>query len=245
MNTHTYIQNPRAFSLVYVGILAAVFLVSPIATSAQQETIPATVTSIVRSEATPGAIDVKGKAQPRRTVNVEIISDADGPLDRDQTTSNEAGEWKITIGDSSFPEGAYTLRAIVLDASGAIGPVTEVRGYKVQPKPLFEVNGYRFGWLDAFLGALFAIFVLIAFGSWYYEHRRRIHEEQLLLAERDIHSMSNNLMEEVDRLDHLIKDSRGLDPHVIAEAEYLLRNQQMKLQQMQHYIAPDSPKPNV
>lgn len=243
-------QNLMFSSVLAAGLLCASLFFAPSLLFAQQdamlltsqETTPASVTSITRSESTPGAIDVKGRAQPRRTINIEIVSDSDGPLDRAQTTSNEAGDWQLTIGDSSFPEGAYTLRAIVQDVNGVLGPVTEVRGYKVQPKPLFEMNGYRFGWLDAFLGSLFSIFILVAVGSWYYERRRRLHEERLLIAERDIQSMSHNLMEEVDRLDHLIRDSKGLDPHVAAEAEYLLRNQQNKLYQMQHYIAPDAPR---
>ncbi|MBL8158404.1 hypothetical protein JNK62_02645 [bacterium] len=191
----------------------------------------------MRSVDTPGAIDVKGKAQPRTTINVEIISDDVGPLLRQQTVSNEAGDWYLTIGDSSFKDGAYTLRAIVQDQGGLLGPVTEVRGYKIQPKPLLDVNGYQFGWLDAFIGALFILFLVAAVGSWYYEHRRRIHEEQLLMAERDIHSMSHNLMEEVERLDHLIRDSKGMDPHVAAEAEYLLKSQQNKLEKMKGMLA--------
>lgn len=228
-----------------IPVMAFIFLVSyvvfcaiPAITHAQQADIPAaTITSIVRSDEGPGAIDVRGKAVPRSAVNVEIISDDAGPLLREQAITNEAGEWSLTIGDGSFKDGAYTLRAIVQDQKGVLGPITEVRGYKVQPKPLLDVNGYHFGWLDAFIGALFIMFLVAAVGSWYYEHRRRIHEEQLLIAERDIHSMSRNLMEEVDRLDHLIRDSKGLDPHVAAEAEYLLKSQQHKLERMKGMLA--------
>lgn len=228
------------FAIVLVAFIACAM---PILTHAQETKLTAaSITSITRSTLTAGAIDVKGKTTPRTTVNVEIISDDAGPLVRDQTISNEAGEWNLTVGDSSFRDGAYTLRAIVQDAKGALGPITEVRGYKVQPKPLLNVNGYEFGWLDAFLGAIFLLFLLAAVGSWYYEHHRRLHEEQLLIAERDIHSMSHNLMEEVDRLDHLIRDSKGMDPHMAAEAEYLLKSQQSKLQKMQGYLAIDVSK---
>lgn len=215
----------------------------PSVSHAQQAKIQAaTITSISRSDTVIGAIDVKGKAQPRVTVNVELISDDAGPLLRQQTMANEAGEWDLTIGDSSFRDGAYTLRAIVQDTAGILGPVTEVRGYKVQPKPLLEVNGYAFGWLDAFIAALFGMFVLAAVGSWYYEHRRRIHEEALLITERDLRGMSHNLLEEVERLDHLIRDSKDLDPHVAAEAEYLLKSQQSKLQKMQGILSPEPSK---
>jgi len=225
-----------AFVISLISFVA--FCSFPYVSHAQQAKIPAaSITSIVRSVDTPGAIDVKGKAQPRTTINVEIISDDVGPLLRQQTVSNEAGDWYLTIGDSSFKDGAYTLRAIVQDQGGLLGPVTEVRGYKIQPKPLLDVNGYQFGWLDAFIGALFILFLVAAVGSWYYEHRRRIHEEQLLMAERDIHSMSHNLMEEVERLDHLIRDSKGMDPHVAAEAEYLLKSQQNKLEKMKGMLA--------
>jgi len=230
-----------AFTISLVAFVA--FCAFPYVSHAQQAKIPAaSITSIVRSVDTPGAIDVKGKAQPRTTINVEIISDDVGPLLRQQAVSNEAGEWNLTIGDSSFKDGAYTLRAIVQDQAGLLGPVTEVRGYKVQPKPLLDVNGYQFGWLDAFIGALFVLFLMAAVGSWYYEHRRRLHEEQLLMAERDIHSMSHNLMEEVERLDHLIRDSTGMDPHVAAEAEYLLKSQQNKLEKMKGMLAVEPSK---
>lgn len=231
--SHAYLSALAMFLLAF-----AAFCAIPSVSHAQQAKIPAaSITSIVRSDAAPGAIDVKGKAQPRMAINVEIISDEAGPLLRQQAISNEAGEWSLTIGDSSFKDGAYTLRAIVQDEKGLLGPVTEVRGYKVQPKPLLDVNGYQFGWLDAFIGALFVLFLVAAVGSWYYEHRRRLHEEQLLMAERDIHSMSHNLMEEVERLDHLIRDSKGLDPHVAAEAEYLLKSQQNKLEKMKGMLA--------
>jgi hypothetical protein len=224
--------------LILFLISYVAFCAIPAIANAQQAKIPAaSITSIVRSVDTAGAIDVKGKAQPRTTINVEIVSDESGPLLRQQTVSNEAGDWLLTIGDSSFKDGAYTLRAIVQDSGGLLGPVTEVRGYKVQPKPLLDVNGYQFGWLDAFIGALFIMFLAASIGSWYYEHRRRIHEEQLLMAERDIHSMSHNLMEEVERLDHLIRDSKGMDPHVAAEAEYLLKSQQNKLEKMKGMLA--------
>lgn len=226
--------------IVAIALLFFAFA-SPLPLIAQAQSLQlqeaASISSIVRSNSTMGAIDVKGTAPPRTTVNVEIISDDAGPLLRDQTMSNEAGEWNLTIGDSSFKDGAYTLRAIVQDANGTLGPITQVRGYKVQPKPLLDVNGYQFGWLDAFLGALFLMFLLAAVGSWYYEHRRRLHEEKLLVAERDIQSMSHNLMEEVERLDHLIRDSKGLDPHVVAEAEYLLKSQQTKLTKMQGLLS--------
>lgn len=236
MQRNRAITIPDVLILFYAFYMA--FCAIPAVTHAQQAKIPAaSITSIVRSTETPGAIDVQGKAQPRTTINVELISDEAGPLLREQTISNEAGEWYITIGDTSFKDGAYTLRAIVQDQSGMLGAATEVRGYKVQPKPLLDVNGYQFGWLDAFVGALFIMFLIASVGAWYYEHRRRLHEEQLLMAERDIHSMSHNLMEEVDRLDHLIRDSKGLDPHVAAEAEYLLKSQQNKLEKMKGMLA--------
>jgi hypothetical protein len=237
------ISKAGKLHLLAVLLFAFVACMMPLTVHAQEEKLSAaTITSITRSTVTPGAIDVKGKAAPLTSVNVEIISDDAGPLVRDQTTTNGVGEWSLTVGDSSFRDGAYTLRAIVQDAKGTLGPVTEVRGYKVQPKPLLNVNGYEFGWLDAFLGALFLMFVLAAVGSWYYEHHRRLHEEQLLLAERDIHSMSHNLMEEVERLDNLIRDSKGMDPQIVAEAEYLLKSQQNKLQKMQGYLAIDMSK---
>lgn len=226
----------RAIALAICVSVAAMLLLSPSA-YAQENSLTATkIISITRSETTPGAIDVRGKAQPRVNINVEIISDDAGPLLRDQTTTNEAGDWDLTVGDSSFKDGGYTLRAIVQDKNGVLGPVTEVRGYKVQPKPLLSVNGVDFGWLDAFLLSIFAIFLLLAFGSWYYEHRRRIHEQQLLVAEREIQSISHNLLDEVERLDNLIKESKGMDPHVAAEAEYLLKSQHAKLEKMHNYM---------
>lgn len=234
---------PEMLLLFLISYVA--FCAIPAIAHAQQAKIPAaSISSIVRSEQVAGAIDVRGKSQPRTTINIEIISDDSGPLVRQQTTSNEAGEWDLTIGDASFKDGAYTLRAIVQDQNGVLGPVTEVRGYKVQPKPLLEVNGYQFGWLDAFLATLLLLFLIASVGGWYYEHHRRIQEEKLLVAERDIQSMSSNLMEEVQRLDHLIRDSKGLDPHIAAEAEYLLKSQQTKLQKMQGMLSVELSKVN-
>jgi hypothetical protein len=198
---------------------------------------PASFTSISRSSATVGAIDVEGKSDPRTTVNLELISDEQGPVMRSQTTANEAGEWRVTVGDASFPNGAYTLRAIVQDSRGLLGPVTEVRGYKVQASPLLSIGGIDFGWLDAFLLLLLLTFFLLAFGGWYYEHNKRKHEEHTLMTERDMNAMSYSLLSEVDRLDHLIKESKTMDPHVAAEAEYILKNQHATLEKMQGYLS--------
>lgn len=228
--------NVRAVLYLFPLLILALFFV-PTFSNAQESTLPAaTISSITRSNATPGAIDVRGKAMPLTTINIELISDELGPLQRNQTMSNEAGEWSITVGGSSFGDGAYTLRTIVQDDKGLLGPITEVRGYKVEPKPLLSVNGLDFGWFDAFLAMMFLMFVLAAFGSWYYEHRRRIHEEHIFMAERDIQRASDNLLDEVERLDHLIRDSKGLDPQVAAEAEYLLKSHQSKLAKMRGYL---------
>jgi len=224
-----------------IGMLIALIslaIVVPNTDLARAEAIAAaSISSIDRSTTEPGAIDVKGKAAPRVKVNVEVISDENGPLLRAQTQATEAGEWSLTIGDASFPDGAYTLRAIVQDSAGLLGPVTEVRGYKVQPKPLLSIKGVAFGWLDAFLLLLFAMLGLAAIAAWYYEHHKRRSEEHILMTERDINSMSFSLMEEVDRLGALIKDAKGMDPHMAAEAEYLLKNQHSTLQKMQGYLS--------
>src|SRR3989344_4239565 len=210
---------------------------TPVPTQALAQIRAASFPSISRSTQTVGAIDVEGKSDPRTSVNLEFISDEAGPVMRSQTTANEACQWKVTVGDSSFPDGAYTLRAIVQDPKGLLGPVTEVRGYKVQPQPLLSIGGLDFGWLDAFLLLLLLTFLLIAFGSWYYEHSKRRHEEHTLMTERDMNAMSYVLLQEVDRLDHPIRDSKTMDPHVAAEAEYILKNQQATLQKMQGYLS--------
>lgn len=236
-------NSSRTYTSYVLVLLLAIFLVNSEIASAQATSTaavsikPASFTSISRSSQTVGAIDVAGKADPRTTINLELISDEDGPVMRAQATANEAGEWKISIGDSSFPDGAYTLRAIVQDATGVLGPVSEVRGYKVQPQPLLSIGGLDFGWLDAFLLLLLLTFLLIAFGSWYYEHKKRKHEEHTLMTERDMNAMSFSLLQEVERLDHLIKDSKAMDPHVAAEAEYILKNQVATLQKMQGYLS--------
>ena len=100
---------------VIAGVCIAILLLAaPELLHAQKtELSAATITSIARSEQTVGAIDVEGKAFPRAKVNIELISDDSGPLLRNQTVANEAGEWRLTVGDSSFRDGAYTLRAIV------------------------------------------------------------------------------------------------------------------------------------
>lgn len=225
----------RIIAGVCIAILA---LAAPGLLHAQKnELTAATISSIERSAQSPGSIDVRGKAFPRARVNIELISDDTGPLLRDQAVANESGEWSLTVGDASFKDGAYTLRAIVQDSSGILGPVTEVRGYKVQPKPLLTVNGVSLGWFDAFIGMLFLVFLLAAFGSWYYEHRRRLQVQSLLVTEHDIKSMSQNLIEEVERLDTLIRDSKGLDPQAVAEAEFLLKSQHSKLEKLQGYLS--------
>ncbi len=44
-------------------------------------------------------------------------------------------------------------------------------------------------------------------------------------------------MSAVDRLELLWKDAKGIDPHIAAEAEYLLKNQHATLEKMQGYLS--------
>lgn len=233
------INEQISAQIVIAAFLVGMLGFTPGISSAQNNSSlpPATISSIVRSTESMGGIDVRGSAQPGTTINVELISDQNGPLVRQQVRSNEAGEWNVSLSGASFRDGAYTLRAIVQDDKGILGAVTEVRGYKVEPKPLLSVNGIQFGWFDAFLGLAFIMFLLAAFGSWYYEHRRRLHEEHLFMTERDIQRASDNLLDEVERLDHLIRESKGMDPQITAEAEYLLKSHQSKLEKMRGYLS--------
>ncbi|MFZ2555643.1 MAG: hypothetical protein WAX57_02285 [Minisyncoccia bacterium] len=235
---HISIRQQISAQTAILGFFVAVLGVIPGVSYAQNSNLPApTISSIVRSIESSGGIDVRGNASPSTTINIELISDQNGPLVREQVRSNEAGEWNVSLNGASFRDGAYTLRAIVQDEKGLLGAATEVRGYKVEPKALLSVNGIQFGWFDAFLGLAFLMFLLAAFGSWYYEHRRRLHEEHVFMTERDIQRASDNLLDEVQRLDHLIRESKGMDPQITAEAEYLLKSHQTKLEKMRGYLS--------
>ena len=218
------------------GLLTLAFLISFSEMTNAQALSPATIISINRSADTAG-IDVNRKAAPSQTVNIEVISDQAGAIFRDQTRSNESGDWVLTINSSSFPDGAYTLRAIVQDSRGVLGPATEVRGYKIKPRPLLSVQGVDFGWLDAFFILIVAFIGVAAAGSIYHERSRRKREQYIMMTERDMNTMSYNLMSEVDRLNLLLRESKGIDPHVAAEAEYLLKNQHATLEKMQGYLS--------
>jgi hypothetical protein len=226
-----------SFSRVMIcGLLTAVFFIGLSEMTNAQALSPATISSINRSTDSPG-IQVKGKAAPNIGVNIEVISDEAGAIFRDQTRSNESGEWSLNVASTAFPDGAYTLRAIVQDSRGVLGPATEVRGYKIKPRPLVSIQGVDFGWLDAFAILVVAFIGLAAAASIYHERSRRKREQYIMMTERDMNTMSYNLMSEVDRLGMLLREAKGMEPHIVAEAEYLLKNQHATLEKMQGYLS--------
>ena len=216
-------------------LVAAFFAFSSEITNAQAIS-PATILSINRSSTIQG-IEVSGKAAPSQAINIEVISDQAGAMYRDQTRSNESGDWTLPIASSAFPDGAYTLRAIVQDSRGVLGPATEVRGYKIKPRPLVSIQGVDFGWLDAFFILIVVFIGVAAVAMIYHERSRRKSQQYIMMTERDMNTMSYNLMSEVDRLDLLLREAKGIDPHVAAEAEYLLKNQHATLEKMQGYLS--------
>ncbi len=218
-------------------ILSSFILIMFFASAAQAQSVEAPVIqSIARSPIEDGAIEVRGTATPQANLFIEVVSSDAGSVFSADATSGLRGEWNISIPDTAFPAGAYTLRATAYVGTLASAPA-EARGYKVRPQPLLAIKGVEFEWTDFLM--LFILIALAAIGGlgWHHERARRKREVYASIAERDITNMCSLLVGEVDRLNGLLKGAKGIEPHVAAEADYLIKNEKQTLEKMQGYLA--------
>lgn len=224
------------FSIIFALIGA---LLAPSTIDAQTESsMPApTITSITRSLGRDGAIFVEGKAEKAGTILIEVVADGEeGVVFSDNASVQSDYTWSLTVSDSSFPAGAYVLRAQLRTTDGLLSDVAQARGYKVKPQPLLTIGAKEFGWLDAFLVFTFFVLAIAGFAGWHYERARRRREVYASITERDMNNMSALIAGDVDRLGSLLKDAQGIEPHIKAEAEYLIKNEQKILEKMQGYL---------
>ena len=220
--------------------LGVLFLFSPVlyAQEGGEAEIPKPVIrSIIKSPNEKNAVDIIGKSQPDLGISVEVLSNQGDLALKEEAVVTSDGTWSLTIPDASIPTGTYVLRVTAHDANGATSKSVEARGSKVRPKPLIAIGGLEFGWFSIFI--LFFFFVVIAAGifAWRYERERRKRDVYIMMAERDITSMCTLLSNEVDRLSLLLKEAKGIEPHIASEADYLIKNEQTVLQKMQGYLS--------
>ena len=85
---------------------------------------------------------------------------------------------------------------------------------------------------------VFSCLLLIGLGflGWYFERTRRRRDVRESIIERDVNNMCEHLSEDVGRLQTLLKEAQGLEPHVSAEAENLLHSEKQALDKMRGYL---------
>lgn len=234
MTSHFEQRSSR--TLLFSVLLVCVLLTAATDVLAQTAPEPPVITSLSRNE-NGGAVAVIGKAGPFNVIDIAVTTSDGITVYTDELSADESGIWRTTINDSQFPVGAYTLRALVRDSAGNVSEPAEARGFKLQPRPIFSINNFDIGWGHIFLLVLAVTLGGAGFFGWMYERARRRRDVYATITERDINNMCTLLSTEVDRLADLLKDAKGLEPHIAAELDYIVKNERATLEKMNGYLS--------
>jgi len=203
----------------------------------QTATVPSPLITSISRKADDSTVFVVGKALANYLVTVDVISDERGQLFQAEAPVDPNGHWELSIPDTSFPIGEYTLRATTISPDGKSSAPRDVRGHKIKPQPVVNAGGVDLGWVDSFIIFVLAAIVCAVVFAWLHERSLRKREALRLATDRDMHGMCNTLCDEVKQLPAVVKSVPGIDQRSAHDLEDRVYKLQMTLEKMQGYLA--------
>ncbi len=189
---------------------------------------------------------IKGKTVPHARVAVEVKRAADGSyiqtvegsdgVDPYSIVSDENGEF-IYVPDTAFERGVYILSAKARDESGRLSEKSDEIKIIVEA-PGYVVIGTMVVNALSVIIPLFALVLLLIFGSWYLWHRlsswRRRVRKETIEAEDSLTVSFNTIIKNLNEKVAVLKDSRKgkltkAESELISQIEDDLRSARSKI----------------